>query len=86
LTDKPKRTVKQIDLTKPFVLTFEQTDSRNIVSVFTGEDAKAQGLAHASARAAKVKRPVAVIGPQTNLFQPPAAPEVVETQLEFDMG
>lgn len=75
--------VKPIDFTKPFWSVIHQTETRNVVTFHQGPDALAEAKAEASARTVSSKRPVALLGPQRSVYQPPRAPVVEEVPMEF---
>jgi hypothetical protein len=75
--------VAQIDFAKPFYAVLHQTETRNVVTFHQGEDALSEAKAEASRRAASHKRPVAVIGPQRSVYQPPREPVAEEFQMKF---
>lgn len=69
---KPVTPPDKLDLSKPVFVVARQAPTRNIFTVFDGPDAKDNALAEASLQAAHTKSNVAVFGPQTNVFAPPA--------------
>lgn len=82
--EKPNaRRVEKVDLTKPFFITFDQTDARNNFKIFTGDNAKADAMEHATTVATDSERMCAVIGPQSAVKAPPKEPVADDVKLDF---
>jgi len=79
----PKRTVDLIDFTKPISITMYQTETRNNIEVFTGEDHAADAERHAAGLALNSGKTVAVFGPQTKVKIPPKEPQADDLELAF---
>ena len=88
-TPRTATPLKRVDFQKDQVfLTMHQTGEgdkgRNVVHYFHGDDdALAEAIASASARAKQIKSTVAVFGPQIRAYEPPPAVKVTEVQLDF---
>ena len=91
MTDKPtetaeeakKRTVEQIDFTKPFAVVFHQTEARNHFEIVTGADCVAKAETKAAEIATNTGRNVAVFGPQAKVKAPPKEPVADDLELNF---
>ncbi len=80
--DRSAPHVEKIDMTRPFFLVFDQTETRNTIEVFQGGGAEERATTRAKEKAARVGRQVAVIGPQGAVYAPPS-PEAVSIDLPF---
>lgn len=91
MTEKPteiaeeakKRTVEQIDFTKPFAIVFHQTEARNHFEILTGKDCVETAATKAAEIATNTGRNVAVFGPQARVKTPPKEPVADDLELDF---
>ncbi|MAI35045.1 MAG: hypothetical protein CMM07_25685 [Rhodopirellula sp.] len=87
-TPKPRTRspITPLEFSKPFYMTIDQSDSTNNTSFFQGPKAKEAAEEHAGQRAARLGRPVAVLGPQYSVKVKPAAVQADDMPLAFIEG
>lgn len=81
-----KRTVEQIDFSKPFAVLFHQTEARNTFEVVTGDnpdEVKSKADDKAAEIAIATGRKVAVFAPQIAVKSPPQKPKADDLPLNF---
>lgn len=79
----PKRTVDEIDFSRPISIILHQTASRNTFEIFTGENHASDAATAASKLALDAGKTVAVFGPQNAVKVPPQAPQADDLELQF---
>lgn len=82
-TQTTNATIEALDMKKPIWLVLYQTDTRNVMDAFQGDEAEAEAKAEASRRAKRTGRQVAVFGPQGSVYAPPPTVEAQEVQLDW---
>lgn len=83
MTSKTRSKVNKVKFEEPIWLTYDQSDTTNVFKTFQGPNAEQEARDWASDKAERLKRPVAVFGPQEAVKVPPKRVTADDMPLAF---